>query len=76
MDTTTLLVLAAVAVILAGAGGYWFLRSRRPKAEEPVFHFPCPHCKRRLGYRKQQFGHSGQCPRCRKALTFPSGPLD
>jgi hypothetical protein len=74
MGAPLTLALIALAVILAGGGGYLFLRLRRPKGEEPVYHFECPHCRRRLGYRAGQGGHKGQCPRCRKALTFPVSP--
>jgi hypothetical protein len=76
MNTTTLLVIGAGAVVLVAAGaGFWLLRSRPPK-EEPVYHFNCPHCRRKLRYRKKQLGHTGQCPQCRKPLTFPSRPVE
>jgi hypothetical protein len=74
MSTPLTLALIALTAVLAAGGGYLFVRWRRPKPEEPVCHFACPHCKRRLGYRAAQSGHRGQCPRCRQALTFPVTP--
>jgi hypothetical protein len=62
-------VLIGVAVVGVVGGFYWF-RGRRPK-EEPVFHFRCPGCKRRLRYRARQVGHRGECSHCRQAITFP-----
>ena len=68
--TLTLAGLAAAALVVGGV--YLFLRWRRPPAEDPVFHFPCPGCGHRLGYRKPQMGHSGQCPRCNRRITLPA----
>ena len=65
----TLVILIGLAAAL-GVGVYLFLRSRQPK-EEPIHHFPCPHCRQRLGYKARQVGHPGSCPRCGKRLTFP-----
>jgi hypothetical protein len=62
------------AAVLVVGGGYLFLRFRGPKPEEPLYHFRCPGCKRRLGYHKRQRGHAGQCPRCKNAITCPVTP--
>jgi DNA-directed RNA polymerase subunit RPC12/RpoP len=42
----------------------------RPKGDS-TFHFKCPKCKQRLGYRTAQVGHKGACPRCRSQFVFP-----
>jgi DNA-directed RNA polymerase subunit RPC12/RpoP len=68
MTTPVLLALGGVAVVVAVAWAY--LRFRPPK-EEPVYHFRCPGCQRRLRYRARQVGHAGQCPKCGRRLTFP-----
>lgn len=60
--------LAFVALV---ATGLWvFSRSRQPQ-EQPVYHFRCTGCKRRLRYRAHQVGKSGMCPRCRQQFVFP-----
>jgi hypothetical protein len=56
---------------VAVAAAVWaYLRFRTP-TEEPVHHFRCPGCQRRLRYRARQAGHKGQCPNCGRGLTFP-----
>jgi hypothetical protein len=62
--------LLIVAVALSATGGYVLLRAR-PRQEEPMHHFECPFCRRRLRYRGDRAGHKGMCPLCRKHLVFP-----
>jgi hypothetical protein len=65
-----------VLIALAAAGGaavFLALRSRRP-VEEPLQHFKCPSCRRKLRYRRTQAGHKGMCPMCKQHLTFPTLP--
>jgi hypothetical protein len=72
--TTTHWILLAVAVpIVVGGVWFFFLRKSAPK-EEPILHFQCPHCRRKLRYKSRQAGHAGLCPRCHKNLTFPMSP--
>jgi hypothetical protein len=71
MNATIVIVLLLGAVV--GAVLFLWLRSR-PVVEEPLFHFNCPHCQRRLRYRRRQAGHQGACPRCRQTLHFPVNP--
>ncbi len=70
--------LVSMFLILVGATGavygYRFFRSRAAAADDPIMHFNCPGCKRRLGYRARQAGHKGMCPRCRINLIFPVIP--
>jgi hypothetical protein len=73
MDPVLLAVLLAAAVV-AAVVIYWFVRTRSRKAEDPLVNFRCPHCKRRLHYRKSKAGHRGMCPRCRHHLVFPIVP--
>jgi hypothetical protein len=73
MDPFTIILVSVIAV-LCGIGGVIVVLRRRPKKEEPVFHFNCPKCRRRLRYRAGQIGHAGQCPQCKSALTFPAVP--
>jgi hypothetical protein len=68
---TYLLIAVVVGVPIVAVGGYLFARARRAPKEIEYEHFNCPHCKRRLRYQPKQAGHQGQCPRCRKAFTFP-----
>jgi hypothetical protein len=68
-------ILIVVLVVLGAAGGvigYRVVRARRAAEEEPLYHFKCPGCKRRLGYRAKQVGHQGMCPQCKQRLVFPS----
>ncbi len=73
MDPFTIVLVAVIGVLVGGGGLFMLLRRRKPK-EEPVYHFNCPNCKRRLRYRAAQIGHSGQCPQCKGALKFPAVP--
>jgi hypothetical protein len=72
MDTPVIVLLVAL-VILASVGTFLYLRSR-PKPEDPIVNFPCPHCKRKLRYRQALAGRRGACPRCKGDFTFPSVP--
>jgi hypothetical protein len=74
MFTPLTLTLAGLAAAVLAVGGYLFLRWRRPQDKDPVFHISCPGCGHRLGYRKPQMGHSGQCPRCKRRITLPAKP--
>ncbi|HEY7426809.1 MAG TPA: hypothetical protein VH682_21415 [Gemmataceae bacterium] len=69
MDTTILLVVVGVVIVLA-FGVYLFLKVL-PKKEEEYSHFRCPNCRRRLRYMKRQVGHKGKCSNCAKDLIFP-----
>ena len=66
-----ILVLVAGA---AAAGGLYYFRRLRARKVAAVFHFNCPHCRRRFGYRAQQCGHPGQCRHCGRRFTFPASP--
>jgi LPXTG-motif cell wall-anchored protein len=70
--TTTWLILVGAAAMLA-VGIILFTRLRKPQ-EEPVYHFRCPGCRRKLKYRARQAGHRGMCPQCRQQWTFPAVP--
>jgi hypothetical protein len=72
MDDPVVWILVIV-VLAAAAGGYLYLRNRAPKVEE-VFHFNCPQCRRRFGYRAKQAGNAGQCPHCGRRFNFPHVP--
>jgi hypothetical protein len=72
MSTTTIILVIAVAIVLAVAV-FVFIRSR-PAREEPIYHFNCPHCRRKLRYRRKQAGRQGACPRCRQGFLFPMAP--
>jgi hypothetical protein len=66
------MIVAVVAgLLLVTAAAYvWFSRLRvRPP--EPIFHFRCPSCLRRLRYQPRQVGHKGKCGYCGNILTFP-----
>jgi hypothetical protein len=67
-----IILLVALAVILVGVG--LLLYRSRPAKEEPVHHFNCPNCNRRLRYRGKQAGHHGACPRCKQPFLFPAIP--
>jgi len=72
----TLWIILAVFVVVVAVGGLLVVRGRRRPKEEPVLHFKCPNCRRRLGYKARQAGHKGQCPQCKRPITFPvaAGP--
>jgi hypothetical protein len=72
MDNIYLIVAVLAGIPLLAVGGYLFLRSRQSGPREIDYkHFQCPHCKQRLRYQPKQAGHSGQCPRCKRSITFP-----
>jgi hypothetical protein len=71
MDPTLLIVGVVAGVAVLGVAGFLLVRHRGRPKEIVYEHFNCPHCKRRLRYQQKQAGHSGQCPQCRRALTFP-----
>lgn len=71
MDPTYVVIGLIVGVPVLAVAGYLFARSRSGPKEVVYEHFNCPHCKRRLRYQQKQAGHSGQCPRCHRPLTFP-----
>jgi DNA-directed RNA polymerase subunit RPC12/RpoP len=67
-----LIVLGVAAV--GGIGAYFFLfRSRRPK-EEPVYHYRCAKCKRKMRYLARQANSKGICPQCKQRFVFPAIP--
>ncbi len=70
-DTTTLLLLIGVPVVLLAVGGFFYMRFRNPK-QEAVYHFRCPSCNRKLRYYARQVGHRGMCGHCKEQLTFPA----
>lgn len=65
------IILIAVGVLGAAGGAYFFLAKKKDAPGESVYYFNCKYCKRRLKFRPRQAGHTGQCPSCKKALTFP-----
>jgi hypothetical protein len=67
----TIWIAVAVGVLVLAVGGFVVLRANRRPKEEPILHFTCPGCRQRLGYRARQAGHKGQCPRCKRPITFP-----
>lgn len=69
MDATIGIVIVVSLVALAGGVFVW-LRSRTPK-EEPILHFRCPGCSRRLRFRARQAGNAGRCSHCGRDLKFP-----
>lgn len=69
MDRTLWIILGVAAAVLL-LGAFLLLRRRGP-AEEEVYHFNCPKCKRRFRFRARQAGHKGECPRCREQFVFP-----
>jgi hypothetical protein len=66
-----ILIVVAVVVVAAGVGVFLVMRSRAPK-EEPLQHFKCPNCRRKLRYRPSQAGHKGMCPLCKQHIVFPA----
>jgi hypothetical protein len=71
MDNPILIAVVLAVAALMGVGAYLFLRPRAPQEEE-VYHFSCPKCRRRFGYRAAQAGRPGSCPRCKQLFTFPA----
>jgi hypothetical protein len=64
-------IIVGIVALLAVAGVFFFVRSRRA-GEEVVYHFRCPGCKRKLRYYARQVGHRGMCTNCREPFTFPA----
>jgi hypothetical protein len=64
------IALGVAALVFLASGYVWWIK-HRPPPEEPVFHFRCPGCRRRLRYKAKQVGHKGQCSQCKAVLTFP-----
>ena len=67
-------ILLIIVTLLAGANIYAYWRSRPSKLQEPIFHFQCKSCRRRLRYRARQAGNQGMCPRCHERFVFPPVP--
>lgn len=74
MDSPVVWILIAVLAIGGVVSFVLVQRSKRPK-EEPVYHFHCASCKRKLKYTARQAGHAGMCPQCKKPLKFPAIPV-
>ena len=73
MDTSTIMVLAGTAAVLAGGLlAYLLLLQRTRRQEAAVFHhFRCPDCRRRLRFQSRQVGRKGECSHGGHAVTFP-----
>lgn len=69
MDALTGALTAGAVIALAG--GYFLWTRLRAATEEPMYHFRCPGCDRRLRYRARQVGHRGECSNCGQQLFFP-----
>jgi DNA-directed RNA polymerase subunit RPC12/RpoP len=69
MDTTVVVVIVGVVLVLA-VGGYLFMRGRS-REDENYYHFRCPRCKRRLRFQAKQVGHTGRCSNCGSGVLFP-----
>jgi hypothetical protein len=74
MDTQTVALIAGAVAALVVVYLLWARLRAAP--EEPVYHFRCPGCSRRLRYRARQVGHRGECSHCRKQLVFPPVPRE
>jgi hypothetical protein len=66
-----IVVAVAAGVLLTAAAAYVWLTRVRVPGQQPVFHFRCPGCLRRLRYQPRQVGHKGKCCYCGSMLTFP-----
>ena len=74
MSVIPVILLSIVAILIcANAFVYW--RRRPAKVQEPIYHFQCPGCRRKLRYRARQVGNQGMCPRCRQRWVFPPIPV-
>jgi hypothetical protein len=69
MEDYTLPLIVVGALVVVGLG-FWFMRTRTPK-EQPIYHFRCPGCLRKLRYQERQVGHKGECGYCKQSITFP-----
>jgi hypothetical protein len=69
MNVTGWIILGTIGFLFAG-GVFFFLRFRKP-AQQAVYYFRCPGCKRKLRYHARQVGHRGKCGNCKEPLTFP-----
>ena len=67
-------ILIGIVILLAGANSYILWRRRPSKIIEPIYHFQCPGCRRKLKYRARQVGNQGMCPQCRQRWVFPPVP--
>jgi predicted SprT family Zn-dependent metalloprotease len=67
------IVVSVLAVVVVIAACYFFFRSRS-EVEEPVYHFNCTKCKRRMRYHKAQAGRHAVCPGCRQQFVIPPIP--
>jgi hypothetical protein len=57
--------------VLFSGGFFLYRRFKNSAKEEPVYHFSCPGCRRRLKYLARQAGHRGMCSNCKTNLEFP-----
>lgn len=73
MSPTAIVLFTLVTILaLANVVAWWRMRPRT--SHQPIYHFNCPSCKRRLRYRARQAGNPGMCPRCHERWTFPPIP--
>jgi hypothetical protein len=71
--STPVIIILVILALAAAAGTVVYVRTR-PKPQEPIFHFNCPKCRRRLRFRLRQAGRQAACPRCRETFVFPDSP--
>jgi DNA-directed RNA polymerase subunit RPC12/RpoP len=67
-------VLVGLIVFLVCGTSYLIYRQRRSRSpifEDEVFHFRCPQCKRKLGFRARTAGKEVMCPGCRRMVLLP-----
>lgn len=72
-ERTRQVMVGLIAFLICGASFliYKQYRSRTPSYDEEVFHFRCPGCKRKIGFRTRKAGKTVMCPGCRKSILLP-----
>jgi hypothetical protein len=70
MDDWIVWIVAILGVLFV-CGFFLYRWLKRSGREEPVYHFSCPGCRRRLKFRARQAGHRGMCSNCKTNLEFP-----
>jgi DNA-directed RNA polymerase subunit RPC12/RpoP len=71
--STTIIVAAGIAVILAVVG-WRMMRTARQPDQPTMYLYRCPNCGQKIRYAISRSGRKALCPRCKRRCILPSTP--